>query len=106
MAREDIFARLGNLLAQMRWMNRFQLIFDFLMFYGAWQVFFGAQPAMMFGVAMSRTNAGVVTMLFALISWSFSGIRGNYRRQGRALISHLKGMRLSDEETAVVRQFK
>ncbi|GKT03043.1 hypothetical protein ACRYI5_05895 [Furfurilactobacillus sp. WILCCON 0119] len=106
MTREDVFARLGNLLAQMRWMNRFQLLFDFLMFYGAWQVFFGAQQAMLFGVAMSRTNAGVVTMLFAVISWSFSGIRGNYRRQGLALISTLQGHQLSEEESSVVRQFK
>ncbi|HAT53903.1 MAG TPA: hypothetical protein DCW31_01410, partial [Lactobacillus sp.] len=82
------------------------LVFDFLMVYGAWQVFFGAQPAMLFGVAMSRTNAGMVTFLFAMISWSFSAIRSNYRRQGLMLISNLKGKTLSEEETNVIRQFK
>lgn len=106
MNRDDVFVRLGGLISQMRWMNRLQLIFDMLMFYGAWQVFFGAQPAMLFGVAMDRGNAGIVTMLFAIISWSFSGIRGNYRRQGLMLISTLKGMKLSEEESNLVRQFK
>lgn len=106
MNRDDIFARLGSLLSQMKWVNRLQLLFDFLMCYGAWQVFFGAQPAMLFGVAMPRTNAAMVTFLFAMISWSFSAIRSNYRCQGLMLISTLKGKTLSEEETNVIRQFK
>ncbi|GEO74486.1 hypothetical protein FD30_GL001753 [Levilactobacillus namurensis DSM 19117] len=105
MSHQEIIRQLRQLVRRLRWLNFLQLIPDTLVIYGILQLAFNQEAVMLFNTTFSRRQAGLVTILFALIDLCVTGIRYNDRLSGRRLISQLRG-HLSEPEAALIKQFE
>lgn len=105
MSHQEIITNLRGLVRRLRWLNFLQLIPDTLVIYGILQLAFNQEIVMLFNTGFSRQQAGMVTILFALIDLCVTGIRYNDRMAGRRLISQLQG-HLTTPEAELIQQFE
>lgn len=105
MTHQEVIHQLRGLVRRLRWLNVLQLIPDTLVIYGILQLAFSGQLVTLFNTTLTRNQAVLATVLFALIDLCVTGIRYNDRLAGRRLISQLSG-RLTTPEAELIKQFE
>ncbi|AYM03948.1 hypothetical protein [Levilactobacillus yiduensis] len=105
MSHQEVIRQLRNLVRRLRLLSVLQLIPDTLVIYGILQLAFSGQIVTLFNASFARSQAVLVTALFALIDLCVTGIRYNDRLTGKRLIGQLSG-RLSTPEAELIKQFE
>lgn len=105
MSHQETIAALRQVVKRMQWLNFIQLIPDTLVIYGILQLAFSQPMVPLFNVTFTRQKAGLVVILFALIDLCVTGIRYNYRQDGRFLITQIRG-KLSAADADLIRKFE